>query len=124
MAGSLVLAPFASKILVDNGAARLTLAGIHPALISVGAADFTLIALGSGFTPQSAVRWDGSERPTVFISSARLEAAISAADVSAIGEHQVTVWDPQPAPGGSETAALVFRVVPEVFELYLPQAMR
>ena len=125
MAGSLVLPPFTSKILVDNGAAQLALAGIHPALISVDeAADFTLTATGSGFTPESLVRWDGRARPTVFVSSSRLEATISAADVGVVGEYLVSVWDPQPAPSGSETAALVFRVAPQVFELYFPQAMR
>jgi hypothetical protein len=124
VAGSLVLPPFTSKILVDNGPAQLSLAGIHPALIGVGAANFTLAATGSGFTPESLVRWDGSARPTVFVSSSRLEAAISAADVGAIGEYPVSVWDPQPAPSGSETAALVFRVTPKVFELYFPQAIR
>jgi hypothetical protein len=125
VASSLVLPPFTSKILVDNGAAQLSLVSISPALMSADeAADFTLVATGSGFTPESAVRWDGGARPTVFVSSARLEASISAADVSAIGEYLVTVWDSQPAPGGSETAALVFRVVPQVFELYLPQVGR
>lgn len=121
VAGSLVLPPFSSRVLVDNGAAQLSLTSIYPALISAAqATDFTLVASGSAFTPQSVVRWGGSPRPTVFVSSARLEASISAADVSAIGGYPVTVWDPNPAPVGSETAALVFRVVPQVFEVYLP----
>jgi len=122
VAGSLVLPPFASMILVDNGPAQLSLASIHPALMGADeAADFTLSVTGSGFTPQSAVLWDDSPRPTVFVSSGRLEAAISAADVSAVGEHLVSVWDPQPAPGGSQTAALIFRVVEQVLDVYLPQ---
>jgi hypothetical protein len=33
----------------------------------------------------------------------------------------VTVWDPQPEPGGSETQALLFRVVKQVLDVYLPQ---
>jgi hypothetical protein len=122
VAGELLLPPFASVILVDNGAAQLSLASIHPALLGVDeAADFTLSVTGSGFTPQSAVLWDSSPRPTVFISSARLEASISAADVEAVGEYPVTVWDPQPEPGGSETSALLFRVVEQVLDVYLPQ---
>ena len=125
LAGSLVLQPFTAKILVDNGPVSLTLTGIHPAMMSVDeAADFTLSVTGTGFTAGSLIRWAGSDRPTVFISSTRLEAAISAVDVGSTGDYPVTVWDPLPAPNGSETAALIFRVVPEVFDLYLPQAVR
>ncbi len=121
VAGSLVLPPFASTILVDNGPAQLSLASIHPALVGADeAADFTLSVMGSGFTAGSTVLWDGDPRPTVFVSSGQLEAAISAADVEAVGEHLVSVWDPQPAPGGSETTALVLRVVEQVLDVYLP----
>jgi len=123
--GSLVLQPFASKILVDNGPALLTLESIHPALLGVGdAADLTLTVAGTGFTASSVVRWDGNDRPTFFPSSTHLTATISAADVSSIGDYPVTVWDPLPAPGGSETAAMIFRVVPEVFDIYLPLTFR
>jgi hypothetical protein len=123
--GSLVLQPFASRILVDNGPALLTLESIHPALLGVDqATDFTLTVAGAGFTASSMVRWDGHDRPTFFHSSSYLTATISAADVSSIGEYPVTVWDPLPAPGGSETAAMIFRAVPEVFDIYLPLTFR
>ena len=125
VAGELLLAPFTSRILVDNGPVSLSLVSIHPALLSVGdAADFTLAVTGAGFTPESVVRWEGGARPTVFVSSSHLEAAISAADVGAVGEYPVSVWDPQPAPAGSETPPLVLRVVAQVFDLYLPQVAR
>lgn len=125
MLGSLVLPPFSSEILADNGAAQLMLTGIHPALMSVGEApDFMLSASEAAFMPEKRGALGWHQAPTVFVSSARLKAVISAADVSAIDEYPVTVWDPNPAPVGSETAALIFRVVPQIFELYLPQVGR
>jgi parallel beta-helix repeat protein len=114
--GSLTLAPFTSRILVDNGPAPLTLQGLDPALAAVSAAtNFTLTVTGTGFTGSSVVRWNGSNRPTVWINSTHLSAVIAAADVSALGAYPVTVRD-----GGTETAAVLFRVVPQVFETSLP----
>jgi hypothetical protein len=118
--GSLVLPPFASRILVDNGPAPLSLQGIYPALAAASqAADFTLTVFGTGFTASSVVRWDGSDRLTGFIDSTHLSAAISAADVSGLGEHDVTVWE-----GGMETPPVIFHVVAQVFDAYLPLATR
>jgi hypothetical protein len=123
--GSLTLQPFASKILVDNGPAPLSLRGIHPTLSDVDeAAEFTLTVEGISFTPNSVVRWDGNDRPTNFVDYSHLTATIYAADVSAIGNYLVTVWDPAPAPGGTETSAVMFHVVANVFDLYLPLALR
>jgi hypothetical protein len=123
--GNLILQPYTSKILVDNGPALLTLQSIHPALLDVNqAADFTLAVYGTGFTINSVVRWNSSDRPTVFASSTHLTATIYAADVSALGDYPVTVRDPLPAPGGSETASVMLHVVPAVFDLYLPFASR
>ena len=102
MVGSLTLQPFTSMILVDDGPAPLTLLSISPALRDVDeAADFTLTVTGYSFTHSSVVRWNGSDRPTTYISDSRLTAAIDAVDVSAVGEFPVTVYDPDPAPSGT-----------------------
>jgi hypothetical protein len=119
--GSLNLEPFTSKILVDNGLAPLVLISLQPSLYDVAkAADFTLTVNGVGFTTDSVVRWNGSNRPTVFVSSTRLTATIYAADVSSIGDFPVTVRDPLPAPGGTETAPRTLRVVAALFDIHLP----
>jgi len=119
--GSLNLEPFTSKILVDNGLAPLVLTSIQPSLYDVTeAADFTLTVDGVGFTTDSVVRWSGSDRPTTFVSSTRLTAAIYAADVSTIGDFPVTVFDPLPAPDGTETSARILRVVAALFDIHLP----
>jgi len=123
--GSLTLQPFTSKVLVDNGAAPLTMISISPDFFAAGEAnDFTLRVSGWGFTSNSMVRWNGSDRPTVFISPTSLTATISAADVNTVGDYPVTVRDPLPAPGGSETQALMFHVVTTVFGLYFPITLR
>lgn len=115
--GSITLQPFASKILVNNGAAPLTLLGINPAhTVMSEAADFTLTVTGLSFTPNSVVRWNGSSRPTTYLDDTHLTAAISTADVSAIGEYPVTVYD----PAGGETAAIMFYVWEEAYEVWLP----
>lgn len=114
--GSITLSPFSSIILIENGLAGLTLQSISPVMWGADeAANFTLTAAGSGFTAQSVVRWNGSARPTQFVSSSRLTAAISAADVDTAGAVQVTVYN-----AGEETAALPFKIAPSLARGYLP----
>jgi len=125
VAGSLTLQPFTSRILVDDGPASLTLLGISPSLIDVDdAADFSLTVTGYSFTNDSVVRWNSSDRPTTFISDSRLTAAIDFVDVSVMGEFPVTVYDPNPAPSGTETSPVMFHVVGSVFDIYLPVLSR
>jgi hypothetical protein len=87
-----------------------TLASLSPARTSAGSAAFTLTVNGGGFVPASEVRWNGVARPTTFVSSTQLRAAIAAGDVAADGTAQVTVFSP--APGGGTSAALTFTVAP------------
>ena len=123
--GSLTLAPFTSRILVDNGAAPLALHTLSPSLSDVDeAAAFTVTAGGAAFTPNSVVRWNGSPRPTTFVSSTQLKAAIAATDVNLLGDFPVTVYDLAPVPTGTMTSPVLFHVVADVFEAYLPLVMK
>jgi hypothetical protein len=123
--GSLTLAPFTSRILIDNGLAPLTLQAISPSLSDVDEPmTFTLTANGVAFTPGSTVRWNGSARPTTFISVSQLIATIDASDVSVSGDYPVTIYDPAPVPTGTVTAPLMFHVVTEVFGVHLPLALK
>jgi hypothetical protein len=125
VAGSLYLPPFSSKILVDNGAATLLLKSIQPAMSGLSEAhDFTLLVSGVAFTASSVVRWSGVNRPTTYIDSTHLSAAITASDVSALGDYPVTVYDPQPAPSGTVTPPINFHVFPVVYLAHLPQVTR
>lgn len=68
---------------------------------SAGRSGFPLTVHGTGFLRTSVVRWNGQPRVTRFISSSRLEANVTAADVAAAGTAAVTVH----TPGGGTSAA-------------------
>jgi hypothetical protein len=79
---------------------NITLLTPQTAVVNSGA--FSLQVDGVGFTSNSVVRWASSNRVTTFVSPTRLNAAITAADVSVIGNFAITVTDPgQPSPSNS-----------------------
>jgi hypothetical protein len=119
--GSLDLSPFTSRILIDNGPALLMLHTISPSFSDVHVpAAFVLTLNGVAFTPNSSMRWNGSNRPTTFVSNTQLTATIYATDVNSLGNFPVTVYDPAPVPTGTLTSPVMFHVVTEVFTAYLP----
>jgi len=80
------------------------ISALGPSSAIAGAGAFTLSVSGSGFLQGSVVRWNGSDRPTTFVSATQLQAAISASDIASVGLAQVTVYTPPPG-GGVSTAA-------------------
>jgi len=81
------------------------LTALSPSPILAGDPGVTLVATGSGLTAESVVRWNGVNRPTVFVSTSELHAAISPADIASIGTADVLVFTP--APGGGTSATVV-----------------
>jgi hypothetical protein len=69
-----------------------------------------LTVTGTDFVAGSTVQWNGSGRPTTFVSSTQLTAQISMADVASPGTANITVFNP--APGGGTSNALVFTINP------------
>lgn len=65
-----------------------------PAAVAPGGAGFTLTINGAGFNTTSTVRWNGSPRPTTFVSSSQLTVVISAADVATETTASITVANP------------------------------
>jgi 6-phosphogluconolactonase (cycloisomerase 2 family) len=65
---------------------------------------------GSGFVASSVVQWNGSNRPTTFVSSSQLSAQIPASDIAALGKAAITVFTA--APGGGTSASFPFNVLP------------
>src|SRR6516225_5314908 len=57
-----------------------SIATLSPATRVVGGTDFTLTVSGSNFVAPSVVQWNGSSRPTTFVSSSQLTAQIQASD--------------------------------------------
>ncbi|MGH9778181.1 MAG: IPT/TIG domain-containing protein, partial [Candidatus Acidiferrales bacterium] len=80
-----------------------TITGLNPPGVLTGSGGFMLGVVGSNFVFNSVVRWNGSDRPTTFVNSGLLQAAISAGDVSAMGMANVTVFSPGPGGGTSNT---------------------
>jgi hypothetical protein len=79
---------------------------------------FTLTVNGTNFYSTSTVSWVGSPRTTTFISATQLGAALTAADIAAAGNFNVTVNNP--APGGGTSPAVAITVnnpVPSVTSL-------
>jgi 6-phosphogluconolactonase (cycloisomerase 2 family) len=81
---------------------------VSPFRVAAGSGGFTLTVQGNNFVSASSVQWNGSARPTTFISSNQLTASISAADVATPGVVHVTVSTP--APGGGTSPALRFGI--------------
>jgi len=64
---------------------------LNPAIVMAGGGGTTLTVDGTGFLNGAQVQWNGSPRTTTFVDSTRLTAAISAADLAAVGIGQVAV---------------------------------
>lgn len=99
---------------IDMGAAGTanpapTAVSLAPASATAGESGLTLIVYGSGFTTDSVVRWNGSNRTTTYVSPSEVEATLSAADLASAGSVPVTVANP--APGGGTSAAQTFQVL-------------
>jgi hypothetical protein len=86
------------------------LTGLSPDSGIEGDDPFTLTVTGTDFVAGSTVQWNGSDRPTTFVSSTQLTAQISMADVAGPGTANITVFNP--APGGGTSNALVFTINP------------
>jgi subtilisin len=81
---------------------------LSPSTVPAGGGGFTLNVNGSGFVSSSSVRWNGSSRPTTFVSSSQVQAAIGSADIATAGTASITVFSP--TPGGGTSSAVTFNV--------------
>src|ERR1017187_3492528 len=74
-----------------------------PDATAPGGAGFTLTVNGAGFVPASVVNWNGSPRATTFVSRSKLTATILASDIAKASTAAVTVVNPNPGGGTSNT---------------------
>ena len=70
------------------------IASLNPATVLQYGEDFTLTVNGSGFAQGAVVRWNGSDRPTTFVSASQVTAEIANDDLQQPGTVQVTVFGP------------------------------
>ena len=82
--------------------------GLVPASTYVGASGLALTVNGAQFTAASVVQWNGTARPTTFVSASQLTAQITSADLKAAGMANLTVLNP--AGQGGLSNAIPFAV--------------
>jgi hypothetical protein len=82
-----------------------TILAMTPVSAVAGGPTFDLQVYGANFLPGSVVRWNGTDRFTLFLSSKQLRATITSADISLPGPKSVTVASP-----GVVSGAMTFTV--------------
>ncbi|MBL8203526.1 MAG: hypothetical protein JNM09_04795 [Blastocatellia bacterium] len=92
----------AATFTINNPTPAIT--SLAPNTTGAGGNAFSLIVNGTGFLSNSIVRWNGTDRTTTFGSSTQLTASITAADVAAAGNANVTVFNPTPGGGTSNAS--------------------
>src|SRR5262249_4599491 len=86
-----------------------TIAFLFPSGAAVAGPAFTFTVSVSNFVASSVVRWTGSDRPTGFQNSTQVTAQIPAGDIAATGTAAITVFNP--GPGGGTSNSLNFSIV-------------
>ena len=84
--------------------------GIDPQSATAGLAELTLTVEGNDFVSRSTVLWNGTTRPTTYVSKTRLTATIDQTALAAPGAKLITVNNP--TPGGGTSNALTFSLLP------------
>lgn len=82
---------------------------LNPATVVQYDEDFTLTVNGSGFAQNAVVRWNGSDRPTRFVSASQVTAEITNNDLQQAGTVQVAVAG---SGGASNTMPLTVQSPP------------
>jgi Tol biopolymer transport system component len=80
-----------------------TLGSFFPGNVVFGSPDFTLTVSGTNFVSTSVVRWNGADRVTTFVSKNQIQATVPASEVAAIGTASITVFNPAPGGGASNS---------------------
>jgi len=80
-----------------------TITSLTPVSTNAGGAAFTLAVNGTSFVSGAKVRWNGADRVTNFASSSLLLASISASDIANVGTAWITVFNPSPGGGASNS---------------------
>ena len=111
--GELISNPMEFKIAAENP--KPIALQLSPDTAAVGGGDFRVTVTGRNFTPQSVVRWNGVNRPTLFTDSTQLSIAVTKSDLVNASTAEITVSTP--APGGGVSNSLKLAVAPCQFSL-------
>ena len=87
----------------------------------IGSPAFTLIVNGSKFVKGAGVQFNGNNRTTTFVSSTQVKASILAGDSSTVGVFPVTVANPTPGGGTSNSVNFTVKYpAPKISSLVPP----
>ena len=93
-----------------------TLSVLTPASVVSGQAA-TITLTGTGFVSNSNALWNGSVRPTTYVSATSLKIALTAADLQSGGTGQITISNPTPGGGTSGAQTLTIVTPPTIASL-------
>ncbi len=102
----ILLLPLATLLEAQSKPVPLINEPLVPARVAPGNAGFVLSVNGTGFVSDSVASWNGSPRVTSFVDQSQLTVTILASDVASNGTASVTVTNPSPGGGVSNTAFL------------------
>jgi outer membrane protein assembly factor BamB len=91
----------------------LTLSSLSPSTVPAGNTAFHLTVLGTGFTPSSAIAFNGTSLITTYVSGTTLTASVSAAQVAGVGTASITVVNPA-NQGGTSSPRTLSIVAPSI----------
>ncbi len=101
--GMVVVFAVCASAVAQTNAVPFVSQALNPASTVPGSKTFMLTVNGSGFASTALVNWNGATRLTEVISSRQLKATISASDVAAAKTASITVTNPAPGGGTSNT---------------------
>jgi hypothetical protein len=101
-----------------------SITSLSPSSAPAGSRELSLSVFGANFLSNSVIRWDGSARTTTYVNSSKLTTSIAPSYLSSVGEVSITVFNP--APGGGTSNSALFRITSvtqlEILTTSLPPA--
>jgi hypothetical protein len=98
--------PFNASFSLSGTSFTTSLEGLSQNAAPEGSNDLVITALGSGFTSQSSVLFNGQPLATTLVSAGQLQATIPAALLAAEGTAKITVSDPQNGLSNAQTFSI------------------
>jgi hypothetical protein len=86
-----------------------TLSLVSPSTVSAKGKNFVLKVSGSGFVSGAVAQWNGHNRTTVVVNPSTLTVDIPFSDIASPGTATVTVTNPAPGGGKSNTGSVVIQ---------------
>jgi uncharacterized protein (TIGR03437 family) len=87
---------------------------LAPSATATGSGQVLLSVIGQNFVPQSVVRWNGASLASTYISANRIDVAVPARNLAAAATPAVTVVNPAPTGGTSNSVTFTVAAIVNV----------